>query len=231
VTDEELDNADSPLSPFRDGTELVTSRLLMGRESAIQAMVRDATNYPAGLTTTLAGANQWNDYANSNPIADVRVARRALHAIMFREPNLAIIPYQVMSQLEDHPDFIERIKYSMPGVLTRDIIATLLGIERILVPGLGVNSANIGQVASVGYLWGKDVLLAWVPDRAGLRTPAFGYEFVWPINGQVQVVDRWREEFRVRDVVRVRRRYDLKGIFVDATGDFNAGYLIKAAVA
>jgi len=231
VVDEEVENADAPLDPFRDGTELVTSRVLMGREYAIQLMVRDVNNYPTGLKVTLAGATQWSDYANSNPISDFKTARRAMHALMFREPNVAIIPYQVMSQLEDHPDFIERIKYSQAGVLTQDIIGTLIGIPRIVVPGLGVNNANIGQAASIGYLWGKDVVIAWVPDRAGLRLPAFGYEFVWPINGQTMVTERWREPQRVRDVVRVRRRYDLKGIMVDGTGDFTAGYLIKDAVA
>jgi len=231
IPDEEVENVDSPLSPFADGTELVTSRLLMGREFAIQAFVRDLNNYPAGMKVTLAGVNQWNDYANSNPISDIKTGRRAMHAQIFREPNLAVIPYQVMSQLEDHPDFIERIKYSQAGVLTMDIIATMIGIPRVIVPGLGVNSANIGQTASIGYLWGKDVVLAWVPDRAGLRLPAFGYEFVWAIDGNVQVMDRWREESRVRDVVRVRRRYDLKLIYVDGSGDTLAGYIIQNAVA
>ena len=107
----------------------------------------------------------------------------------------------------------------------------MIGIQRIIVPGLGVNSANIGQAASIGYLWGKDVVLAWVPGSAGLRLPAFGYEFNWPISGNVMVTDRWREESRVREVVRVRRRYDLKFIYVDGTGDTLAGYLIKDAVA
>lgn len=231
INDEEMENADSPLSPFRDGTELVTSRLLMGREYTIQAKVRDANNYPTGLKVTLSGTQQWNDYANSNPISDFKTGRRAMHALLFREPNLAVIPYQVMSQLEDHPDFIERIKYSQAGVLTQDIIGTMIGIPRIIVPGLGINTANIGQTASISYLWGKDVVLAWVPDSPGLRKPSYGYEFVWPINGQVQVIDRWREEHRVRDVVRVRRRYDLKFIMVDGTGDTTAGYLIKDAVA
>src|SRR4051812_29576078 len=32
VTDEERENSDSPLSPDRDGTELVTSKIMLGRE-------------------------------------------------------------------------------------------------------------------------------------------------------------------------------------------------------
>ena len=231
VTDEERENADSPLSPDRDGTDLVTSKLLLAREIAIRDLVLTAANYPAAHTVTLSGTAQFNDQANSDPITVIKAGKRAMHASLFLEPNVAVIPYQVMAQLEDHPDFIERIKYSERGILTQDIIAAVLGIPRIIVPGLGFNSANPGQAMSLGYLWGKDILLAYVPPRAGMRTPAFGYEFVQPFGGNVQVVDRWREERRASDVIRVRRRYDHKLVALDANGKSIAGYLIKNAVA
>jgi hypothetical protein len=63
-----------------------------------------------------------------------------------------------------------------------------------------------------------------------LKVPAYGYEFVW---GN-QAVDRWREEKRKSDVIRVSRYYDVKlvaqGEGADA-GKSIAGYVIKAAVA
>ncbi len=231
VTDEERENADAPLSPDRDGTELVTSKILLAREIAIQTMAATAANYASGLSTTLSGTSQWSDYVNSTPISDVRTAFRAVHAKIFMEPNLAIIPYQVMSQLEDHPDFIERIKYSERGVLTPEIIAAILGVERVIVPGVGYNSANPGQTASLGYLWGKDVIFAWVPPRAGLKLPSYGYEFVWAYGSLEQVTEKWREDQRKSDIIRVSRRYDLKMTALDASSKEIAGYVIKAAVA
>jgi len=232
VTDEERQNADSPLSPDRDGTELVTSKILLAREIAMQSMVMTTGNYPAGNVVTLSGTTQWSDYVNSNPILDVRTAMRTVHASMFIEPNTGIIPYQVMSILEDHPDFIERIKYSQRGVLTAELIAAILGIPSVVVPGVGFNSANPGQTAALGYLWGKDVLLAYVPDRPGLKIPAYGYEFNWGYaGGQEMVTERWREEKRKSDIVRVSRRYDLKLTALDANNKSIAAYVIKAAVA
>jgi len=232
ITDEERENADSPLAPDRDGTELVTAKVLLAREIAIKDMATTAANYEAAYTVTLSGTAQWNDYTNSNPIADIRTGFRTIHAGLFIEPNLAVIPYQVMTQLEDHPDFIERIKYSERGILTSEIIASILGIETIIVPGMGFNSANPGQAVSLGYLWGKDVILAYVPPRAGLRIPAYGYEFNWGYRGsRPMVVERWREEPRKSDLVRVSRRYDLKFVALGATSKQIAGYLIKAAVA
>ena len=131
----------------------------------------------------------------------------------------------------DHPDFIERIKYSERGVLTAEIIAAIFNIGKIIVPGVGYNSANLGQTASLSYLWGKDVLMAYVPTRPARKTPAFGYEFVWGINSQPQVIDRWYESNRARTVIRARRRYDLKLPAQDSLGKAIGGYLIKTAVA
>lgn len=231
VTDEERENADSPLAPDRDGTELLTMKIWMAREVAMQTLATTAANYPAGNVTTLSGTSQWNDYANSDPIGIIKAGKRVVNAAIFRDPNTAVIPYQVMTQLEDHPDFIERIKYSERGVLTQEIIASVIGIPRVIVPSLGLSTNNPGQAVALSYLWGKDVVLAYVPERPGQKVPAYGYEFVWGYNGRPQVVDRWREEPRASDLIRVRRRYDLKHTALDSNSKAIAGYVIKAAVA
>jgi hypothetical protein len=238
VTDEERWNSDSPLSPDRDATELVTSKIWLGREKAMQTLVTTAANFASGNTTTLVGTAQWNDYVNSDPITDMRTAKLTINSRIFQDPNTAVIPYQVMTKLEDHPDFIERIKYSERGIVSSELIGAVLGIETIIIPGVGINTANAGQPATLGYLWGKDVLFAWVPPRAGLKIPAFAYEFAWSGNpgGSIQYVDRWREEKRKSDLVRVCRYYDLKLVAQGDAGTADAGksiagYLIKAAIA
>lgn len=221
----------SPLSPDRDATELVTAKILLQREIAFKNLATTTANYPVANVVTLAGTTQFNDYVNSDPIGVFKTARRYMHSQLFIEPNTAVIPYQVMSQLEDHPDFIERIKYSERGILTREIIATLIGVPNVIVPGFGWNSANPGQAAAIGYLWGKDVVLAYVPPNPGLKVPAFAYEFNWRYaNGMVQVIDRWVEPGRKSDLIRCQRRYDVKGITLDSNGKLIAGYVIKNAV-
>lgn len=236
VTDEERQNTDSPMSPDRDATELVTSKILLGRELEMRDMVTNVANYGTGLSVTLDTTatnpygTQWNQN-DATPIKDIRTAKAAMHATSWLQPNVAVIPYQVMTALEDSADLIDRIKYSERALLTPELIATMLGLSRVIVPGAGYSNTNVGQAVVPGYIWGKDVLLAYVPDRPGLRTPAFAYEFVWSYNGTVQAVDRWREERRKSDVIRISRRYDLKFIGVDSNGDSLAGFLFKNAVA
>jgi hypothetical protein len=228
------------MSPDRDATELVTSKVLLGREIVMRDMVTTAANYASGLTVTLSAAAitgppsygvQWN-LAAATPIKDIRTAKAVMHAKSWVQPTVAVIPYQVMTALEDSADLIDRIKYSERAILTPELIATMLGLSKVIVPGGGYSNTAAGQAVVPGYIWGKDVLLAFVPDRPGLRLPAYGYEFVWGYGGGTpQAVDRWREERRKSDVLRVSRRYDLKFIGVDGSGDTLVGFLFKNAVA
>jgi hypothetical protein len=238
VTDEERQNVDNPLTPDRDAAELVTKRILLGREKAMKDMATTAANYAAGHSVTLAGANQWDvpNYATSNPIADVRTAVRTIHSKLFTPPNTMIIPWLVMSNLEDHPDFIERIKYAERGILTRDIIGAIFGLPNIIVPGVGYSTAATGATASaanITYLWGKDVVIAWVPPGTpSMRNVGFGVEFNWSYpDGLVAQVDRWREEPRKSDLIRYSRRYDLKLIGHEGDNLLITAYLIKSAIA
>jgi hypothetical protein len=215
ITDEERTNVDAPLQPDIDGTTLVTDRIMLGREAKMHTLATTIANYASGMSADYSGTStsRWDDYVNSNPIQDFRNANRKINANLFMNANIAIVPWQVMSYLEDHPDFIERIKYSERGIITEEIIAAIVGISNIVVPQVGYSNAGTGvpvTSSTVGYLWGKDVIIAYVPPSAGLRQISFGYEFVWPLGGTQQLVDRWREEQRVSDVVRVRRRYDVK---------------------
>lgn len=234
VTDEERENVDSPLAPDRDATEMVTSKIMLGREVAIKNLVTTTGNYASGLSTTLSGAAQWNsaNYATSDPISDLRTGKAAVNARIFMDPNTLVVPYQVMTALEDHPDFLERIKYSERAIFSPELLGAILGFSNVISPGVGYNSANLGATPTLGYLWGKDVVMAWVPPRPGLKVPAFGYEFTWG----TQYVDRWREDQRRSDLIRASRRYDLKLVAQGDAGTSDAGkaiggYLIKAAIA
>jgi hypothetical protein len=283
VTDEERENADSPLSPDVDGAEMLASRVSLGKEYRIYNLVATAANYNSALTVSLGDAisgsygPHWDGLTNAGaatatvptPIKDIRTAMRALHRVSFLNANLAIIPYLVMSALEDSQDLINRIQYVERAVLTPDLVASLLSLNSVVVPGFGIATNNPGQTLALSYLWNKEVLLAYNPPRPGLKVPAYGYQFTWgfsrggagglglgsgafsgegidngpggnlnPTTGdssrasnlQGSIVDRWREERRASDVVRLRQRYDLELIGLDANNKSICGFLFTTAV-
>jgi hypothetical protein len=229
---EEVENADDPLSPMQDATMRLNNTIWLNREQTMVNNATTAANYATGHTVTLSGTAQWSDYgATSDPVLDVKTGRDKIHSVLFRNPTVAIAGYQVAIKMEDHPDFIERIKYSQRGVTTDQIISEILGIPRFRRAEAGKLTSAYGAAETVGYLWPKDFLLAYVPARPGRKVPSFGYEFVKRYGRIEQPVERWFEIKRKSDVIRTSRRYDLKHITIDGTGKILGGYLIKNAVA
>lgn len=235
IPDEERENNPDE-NPDADAVEELTGKLLLGKELAAQALATDTTQYPASHVVTLGAGAHFDEYATSDPIGVFRTAFRQFHASTGTIPNLAVIPWTVMSYLEDHPDIIARYE-ATGGRITPQQIAEVLGVQEIVVPGAAYNTvANPALTASIGEVWGDDIVLALSPNRPSTRTPAFGYEFLWPIPGGGRrgpdniSVDRRRDEDNIRDIHRARRRYDLKlvGRDPDVAGTpVVAGYLIR----
>lgn len=234
VAVEEQANSDPGFDVLARAARRVTDTILLNREDLIQTMVRLTTNYATGHTVTLAGGNQWSDYVNSNPITNLKTARDQIFFSTFKYPNIALLGYEVAAMLEDHPDFLDRMKTTpLASNNTLDAVGLLTGIPTLVRGSAVKNTAALGQAATFGYMWGKDVVLAYVPPNPGRDEPAFGYEFVWSFNEDTNPTDRWFDTDRKAWAVRTTRRYDLKFIAVDsvATGKSTGGYLIKNAIA
>jgi hypothetical protein len=78
IPDEERENVDSPLAPDRDATELVTSKIMLGREIAMFNLVSTTSNYPGTYVNALSSGTSWKaaNYATTDPIADMRAGVR-----------------------------------------------------------------------------------------------------------------------------------------------------------
>lgn len=250
VYDEEEEELNSPggvgqpnlggaldINPHKDATDLVTRSLLLGLEKAVADTIRLATNYPGGSTVTLAGAQQWSDYtggvsSTSDPVTNLRAAAIAVYKNTGQWPNTMIVPFDAVGVIENHPRVVARYTYT--SVFDANAWRALLGLPAGVADNFNVftvdskeNTADsIDATESIASFWGQDVWLGLVDPTDGMNTMTFGKTFARPYpNGDIRPTDRWREEARKTDVVRVSFRYDLK--IVKAS----AGYLIKTAVA
>jgi len=217
------------LNPELDATTLATRSLLLAHELAVSSLVRNTATYPGANTVTLAGTQQWDDYTNgvtsvSNPVANIQTAMRAVYQLTGRYPNTMIVPALGMQYIENHPRIVDRFKnfnLSIP-----DAFKTLTGFDGTVLPvDSHYNAANnLDATQNIVPFWGKDVWLGIVDPVPSLNTFTFGKTFSqnYP-DGSTRPVDRWREEARKADIVRVSFKYDLK---VVASG---AGYLIQTA--
>jgi hypothetical protein len=214
VADEVRENTDMPYDPDLEATMLVTDKLLLRREVAMAATAIAASVWSAQADKDLA-ATPWDDYGISDPISDLETAKDAIHSGTSREANTLVMGRQVWSKLRHHPDFIERIKYTQKGVLTTDIVGSIVEIPRILVAKAIRNTADKGQTASMSYIVGKVALLAHVTPRPALMVPSCGYTFHWRNFGALSFIRRLRDDKRMFDRVEGHTYFDHKIIGTD----------------
>jgi len=241
IADEEQQNADEVFNLEADGTELVTDGVLLDKEIDAANKILDTKNYHKDLQITLGATDapvKWSDYKNSDPILDIKKAKEAIHRKSGLRPNVLIISEPVKNVLELHPRLLEVIKYVQRGIVTIDLMAAALGVDKILVgSALKSEATNAGQVEAgqiepLNYIWGNSAVLAYVPSKPGKKTPALGYSFMWNKDGDGPVqVRKWYEVGRKSTIIEAERWYDQKMIsnvagflfadVVDPLGTFN----------
>ena len=184
VGDQTVANADAPLNPLREATEFVTNRMLLRKELQF---VNDffTTGVWGSDVDGVAGTpssgetKQWSDYTSSDPINDIEEAKSDVLSTTGLEPNTLVLGYEVFRQLKNHPDLVDRIKYTSSQTITEDMLARMFDIDRVLV-AKAVRATNKEGVADAyGFAYGKAALLAHVAPSPGLLTPSAGYTFSW----------------------------------------------------
>jgi hypothetical protein len=188
-------NADNPLDMDVDTTENLVSLIQMLREKRVADIVFAGGNH--GSTSALTGANRWNDYAGSDPIGNVRTAKATVHAASAKIPNTMIVGKQVHDKLLDHPDILERIKYTQRGVVTEDILAKLFEVDRYIIGKALYDSSTVDASEALTYLWGKSVALIYAEPSPGLKKVSYGYQF----QSRGFRTKKWRVEGRDGDFI------------------------------
>ncbi len=175
VDDQVRANSDAPLSPDMDATKFVTSRMLLRQE------IQWVTDY---FTTNVWGTdstptNLWSNYSTSDPIEDIEAAKQTILTNTGFMPNTLVLGYPVWRQLKNHPDFVDRVKYTSSDNISTAIIAKLFELDNIYV-AKAVKATNLeNETAAYSLTHGKSALLAYVNPSPGLLAPSAGYTFSW----------------------------------------------------
>jgi len=224
VGDQTVANADAPLNPLREATEFVTRRLLLRKE--IQ-FVSDffTTGVWADDVTGVAGTpsagetKQWSDYSSSDPINDIEAAKSEILGNTGMEANTLVLGYEVFRQLKNHPDLVDRIKYTSSNTITEDMLARMFDLDRVLVAKAVKATNNEGAAEAYSFAYGKSALLAHVASAPGLLTPSAGYTFSWTgVSGGIGStigVSSFRMESLKAERVEAEMAFDNKVIGAD----------------
>ena len=219
----ERENADPVLDPEEDAVRVLVQDQMINEDVkfAATAMVTTAwDNSETGGT----GFTQWDDAA-STPIEDIEGGRTTILQNTGKAANRLVVGHQTFaSGLKNHPDLLDRVKYTQRGVLTSDLIAGLMDVDDFIVASGVYNSAQEGLSASNSFIVGDDALLLYT-EAGGPRTPTAGKTFVWTAYGpQGMLTDRYEiDHLHAFPRVEVFRAFDHKvtssalGYFFDDT--------------
>jgi hypothetical protein len=221
IGDQTAANFDAPGNLLQDTTRLLIQKLLLQRD------VQFANDF---LTTGIWGLDkvgvasaetgtqfrQWNDLPNSAPIIDIEKGKTQIASATGLEANTLVLGRDVLAQLRNHPNVIDRIKYTGAGSVMGgglDALTEMFGVDRILVAKAIKATNNEGATPAYGKVaMAKAAFLCYSAPTPGLMTPSAGYTFSWNqipggMAGEPVAVKRYRDEARASDVVEAQSAY------------------------
>jgi len=225
VEDQNRASADENWNLDRTGTELITEQALLRRELEWYSTFFVASVWTDNLAGVVSapGANQYIqfDQAASSPMKTFRAARRRFHKRTGITPNYVLFGTDVWDIMMDHPEFVDRIKYTQDAlVLNESLVAGALQIENVYTAD-AVQATDLTDeltadpVPATAYIGNpKSFLLGYAAPRPSKENPSGGYTFSWKgylgasaFGGRVK---KFRMEPIACDRIEIEMAYDFK---------------------
>ncbi len=216
VPDEVRANADNPLKPDMEATEFVTDALLRGQERRVADLITGSTNWAYAASPAI----QWSSSA-ADPLVDIEAAINGIVSTIGRAPNVAVMSWDVWRHLKNHPDLLDRVKYTRAG--GQPSLADLgawFNLDKVLLGTAIRDTSADGAAFSSTYIWGDGFWVGYVAPTPALMTPSAGYLLEW----QTREVRRYREDQERQDVLEASHYTD------EVISASDAGALVYNAV-
>lgn len=133
--------------------ERLRHRMLLNKEIALATTLSDTsvvTQYD-----TLSGADQWSDYANSDPYGDLEDMIEEVRTGAFQKANKLAMGIAAWKKLKYHPDTIELLKAQGGGRFTPELLADWMEVDEVVVLDSQKVTSAEGQSVTTGDIWGK----------------------------------------------------------------------------
>jgi hypothetical protein len=177
-----------------------------------------------GSTLATAISNEWDDFANATPVADVLAAKKKVWDLSGLWPNALIMNRKVFLNLRECAQIIDRIKYSgfhdpTSRAITIEALKQVFDVAHIIVSGSAKNTANKGLSAAISPIWSDEyVMVAKVAETGDPKEPCVGRIFHWGGDGSDigGTTEEYRDESVRGRVVRVRHQRQVKVIMKEA---------------
>jgi len=191
VTKQDYAAADAPLDPDRDAAEFLAQKGLIKLERTWHEDFFKTGVWHDDIEGAASGAEalgtsvvQWSDATNAKPVMDIEYYSKLILGTTGVMPNILVLSPDVYFYIVQTDDVLNRIKYTQRATVTPELLASVLGVEQVLVSGGVYNSAAQGATDSIGFVnTSDDALLLYRNPRPQKRRPSAGYTFFWDYDG------------------------------------------------
>lgn len=139
--------------------------------------------------------------ANSDPIKVFDARNRQIRLDGRRKPNKLTLGYDTYLALKEHPDLLERVKYTgstaNPAQVNERVLAELFGFNEVKVLYATYNASEEGQEDDMQFICEPDgALLSYTTPSPRVDEPSAGYIFTWDMlgNGNFMATDVFEGE-------------------------------------
>ncbi|MHA1170139.1 MAG: hypothetical protein ACTSRU_20110 [Candidatus Hodarchaeales archaeon] len=209
VTDDEIKQADKPIQPMARTTKKIKDNIDTELEYLLAAALQDTSS-------NFSNANGTVSYAWSSDTAtiftDVKDAKSSIRKNAMVEANFMVINPDDFDNVIDNADIKDRVKFTDGNPITEQRLASLFGLQKVIVPKAVYNTTDRGQTDSMSYCFGSGkVFIGYAPSSTSLWEPSVGYIIAEKLYGGKNVrVRKYRpEEDREATYVEVSRSYDI----------------------
>ena len=221
IADQIRANSDPAINLDADAATLLAHDLLIQKDVKWASTYFGGGIWTGGDVDGVAGTpgtgevRQWSDTTNGTPVTDIDTAITSIQASTGLRPNTVVMGREVFDKVKRHPEFIDLINggatTSQPALAQEEMMANILGVERVLVFESIQNTAKEGQTASHSFIGGKKCLVTYTASTPGLMTPTAGYSFSWNQYAGFDVATKkYRREHLAADTVEAETAYDMK---------------------
>jgi hypothetical protein len=225
-----------PLQPDIDAVQHAFMKQDLKKELLVSQAIYGATwsDGTSGGSVPSAGAAGWAIDGTANSfIKDIYAAKSAILGKTGKKPNTLVLDYGTFIAQQFNPVIADKIKYTQRGVITTELLASVLQLDEVLVGEAIYTSQNQskkpGNAFTGTQIWspsGADKGNAFLYYRGtpGLRVVSALFQFRLPVMGQMRYVRSYRIEPKALLRYEVKEKIDMAVLATDV------GYAWKTCI-
>jgi len=184
IADDDIANADDVFDLRKDAARYVVEKLRIYREADWASKYFATSIWGTDLTgqTASPGSNEfyvWDDYSNSTPISDIEDAKAIVRKATGLLPNTLVVSERVHMALKQHPDIVDRFKYTQAGIMTEELLAKVFEVDNYFKASAIFAASPEGSESTSYILDEYSALLVYAAPAPSRYRPTGGYTFRW----------------------------------------------------